>query len=327
MILACGIPSEAPMRLVIEAARRLGIELVILNQRHAAQIEIEYAAHATVNGLRFDGILRLPEGEYPLTAFNGVYLRLMDYQDLPEFALKVDRSTVNVQPSTFHPLNLVTVEQNHIYHIHEALINWLEAAPLRVMNRLSAMGSNQSKPYQAQQITRAGFLTPPTLITNDPDEVRQFQRVHKRVIYKSISAVRSVVRELGRSDLGELEKIRYLPTQFQAYIAGEDVRVHVAGSSVFATRIHSQAIDYRYAGQSGVDFGLEELTIEEEIATRCRDLSRELELPLCGIDLKRTQSGEVYCFEANPSPAFSFYQEQTGQDVAAAVVQYLEYGF
>ena len=321
MILACGIPTEAPMRLVIEAAARLGVELVVFNQRQAIEIELEFTAmtDTQVRPLRIDGVLRMPDGEHQLSAFNGVYLRLMDYQDLPEFSeISVQRSALNIEH--------FTNSQQRIYAVHESLINWLEVAPLRVMNRLSAMGSNQSKPYQAQWIARAGFSIPTTLVTNDPDAVRAFQQTYPRVIYKSISAVRSVVHELGRSAFNELEKIRYLPTQFQAYIPGENMRVHVAGDQVFATHIRSEAIDYRYAAQTGLDFGLEEMYIEEEVAERCRRLSRLLELPLCGIDLKRTPSGELYCFEANPSPAFSFYQEQTGQDVAAAVVRYLEFG-
>ena len=349
MILACGIPTEAPMRLVIEAAARLGVELILFNQRLSAQIELEYTAttrgaatqgrtqqggldraDTQVRLLRIEGVLHLPDGDYPLEAFSGVYLRLMDYQDLPEFVNNAKPPADKEPPLRFNgqglnpePVNLLTASQQRIYTAHESLVNWLEVAPLRVMNRLSAMGSNQSKPYQAQLIAQAGFSIPPTLITNDPEAVRTFQQTYPRVIYKSISAVRSVVRELGRSAFNELEKIRYLPTQFQAYIPGENIRVHVAGERVFATRIRSDAIDYRYAGQAGLDFGLEEVYIEEEVTERCLRLSRLLELPLCGIDLKRTPSGELYCFEANPSPAFSFYQEPTGQDIAAAVVSYL----
>ena len=191
------------------------------------------------------------------------------------------------------------------------------------MNRLGAMGSNQSKPYQAQIIAQAGFLTPPTLITNDPQAVQEFVAEHGRVIYKSISAIRSVVQELKRSQMAELDKIRYLPTQFQAYIPGENIRVHVAGEQVFATRLVTTALDYRYAGREGLDLEMETVYIEEEVADRCRALSKLLGLPLCGIDLKRTPTGEVFCFEANPSPAYSFYQEYTGQDIAAGIVNYL----
>ena len=68
------------------------------------------------------------------------------------------------------------------------------------------MGSNASKPYQAQLIRAHGFAVPETLITNDPEEVRAFQRQHPRVIYKSISGVRSIVQTLAEEDLARLEQ-------------------------------------------------------------------------------------------------------------------------
>ena len=49
----------------------------------------------------------------------------------------------------------------------------------------------------------------------------------------------------------------------------------------------------------------------------------ELDLPLCGIDLKRAVDGTFFCFEVNPSPAYSYYQDQTGQPIADALVDYL----
>jgi glutathione synthase/RimK-type ligase-like ATP-grasp enzyme len=313
VILLCGIPSEAPMRLVSEAAARLGAPTALFNQRLAREIELEYTASQGAEAAwSVAGVLHSQGRAYDLSRFTGAYVRLMDYQDLPEFKtpLNVERSTFNVQP----------------FSLQHALIDWLEIAELKVMNRLSAMGSNQSKPYQAQLIAQAGFLIPPTLVTNDPEAARAFVKTHGRVVYKSISAVRSVVHELDRPRLRELEKIRYLPTQFQAFIPGANLRVHVVGEQVFASHIETPAVDYRYAGLDGLDVEIKAGYIDDELAARCRALSRSLGLPLCGIDLKRTPQGDVYCFEANPSPAFSFYQEQTGQDIAAAIATYLSFG-
>ncbi len=58
------------------------------------------------------------------------------------------------------------------------------------------MRSNASKPFQAQLIAAAGFVVPDTLVTNDPEVVREFHAEHGRVIFKSTSGIRSIVREL-----------------------------------------------------------------------------------------------------------------------------------
>ena len=51
---------------------------------------------------------------------------------------------------------------------HAIFNDWLENAPCRVVNRTEPMGSNLSKPNQAQMIRQPlRLLVPPTLVTND----------------------------------------------------------------------------------------------------------------------------------------------------------------
>ena len=62
----------------------------------------------------------------------------------------------------------------------------------------------------------------------DPQRVRDFHGAHGRIIYKSCSSVRSIVQEWNPDD-PHIERIRQLPTQFQAFVPGVNVRVHVVG--------------------------------------------------------------------------------------------------
>ena len=310
MILLCGIPSEAPLRLVIEAAGTLSVPYFLFNQRQAPYADI----HLEIKNGKANGEIRINGEVRSLGKFSGVYLRLMDFQDLPE-SKPQDRTMAQKRDlySAAYKLQLV----------HHALTDWLEISECRVMNRPRAMSSNISKPYQSQFIKKAGFRTPLTLITNAPEEARSFLRIHRKVIYKSISSERSVVKMLYGYKVNELEKIRYLPTQFQAFVPGVNVRVHVVGDAVFATEISTEAVDYRYASEEETSMKMATIDLPPEVSARCLSLSQMLNLPLCGIDLKRTPDGDYYCFEVNPSPAYSFYQENTGQDIATAIVRYL----
>ena len=140
------------------------------------------------------------------------------------------------------------------------------------------------------------------------------------MVYKSISAVRSIVQTFGVQDEPRLDQIRWCPTQFQAYVEGTDVRVHVVGDRVFATAISTEATDYRYAArQAGEPAQLREVRLSDELAGRCVALARSLGLVFAGIDLKVTPADEVVCFEVNPSPAFSYYEGNTGQPIAAGL--------
>ena len=189
-----------------------------------------------------------------------------------------------------------------------------------MVNRYAAMGSNFSKPFQAQLIRDHGFDVPATLVTNDPAQVLEFRAAHGPLIYKSISSERSIVHRLDGRDLDRLERIRWCPVQFQEYVAGPNVRVHTVGDHAFATRIETDATDYRYAvRQTGrpASFAVHEL--DPEISGRCVRLTRSLGLEVAGIDLKLAPDGRVICLEVNPSPVFSYYESNTGQPIADAI--------
>lgn len=315
MILLCGIPSEAPLAMVARALEDLGEPYVLFNQRAFARAGIEF----TVQGGQVRGALRLDGQEHTLEAFCGVYNRLMDDQALPEVR--------DLPPD--HP------ERLRCRRLHDALLQWMEIAPARVINRPSAMAPNSSKPYQMQLIRQHGLAIPDTLITNDPDLVRRFYLQHRRVIYKSASGVRSIVAPLQPEDFKRLERIRWCPTQFQEQVMGENLRVHVIGEQVFATRIQTGAVDYRYAGRQGSRALLQAVEFDVELAQRCIQLARSLGLAFAGIDLMLAEEGgagmddpgsqdePVYCFEVNPNPGFSYYETQTGQPIAEAVGRYL----
>jgi hypothetical protein len=76
------------------------------------------------------------------------------------------------------------------------------------------------------------------LITNDPEAaLRFYSECEGKVVFKSISGVRSIVRLMDKEDLGRLALLENCPTQFQEYVAGDNIRVHVIGERLFAVRI------------------------------------------------------------------------------------------
>lgn len=304
MIVLWGIPSEPPLRLAIEAAERAGIEHLVVNQRHAADHDLNVdPAHPTHGTLLVDG------AELPLDNIDGIYVRIMEPDRLPENrpgapADRVERSAA----------------------FHAMLLGWAEVAPCRVANRTAPMASNGSKPYQAQQIHAAGFHTPPTLVTNDPTEVQQFEARHGPLVFKSTSSIRSIVSPLDDRARTRLDRLPTLPTQFQRRETGTDIRVHVVGPHVLAARVTSSALDYRYAGRDGLDLQLEPTQIPDNVADRCRALSAALDLPFAGIDLCQRTDGSWLCYEVNPSPGYSWYEEATGLPISDALVGWLHTG-
>lgn len=303
MILFVGIPSEPPLAMAIAAAKDRGVSYYVFNQRDSLSTNLVIGGQGNLEHV----VLLTREEELNLSECQGAYTRMTNWRSLPELSSYAKDSP----------------EFKHVEGLNQGLGFWLDWTPARVFNRSRAMATNSSKPYQAQIIVQAGFKTPITLVTNDPTMVKAFAKVHRRVVFKSISGIRSIVKELSGPAWLDIERIRQLPTQFQAYVDGTNIRVHVAGNQLFATEIVSEAVDYRYAGQDALEVEMQPLQLPEEIEKRCFQLSQLLNLPLCGIDLKRTLDGDYYCFEVNPSPAYSYYEHHTGQPISSAIVEAL----
>jgi glutathione synthase/RimK-type ligase-like ATP-grasp enzyme len=312
MILIAGIADESPTSLVVDALEAIGAHYRLFDQRRVASAEIALEVGDASGGGAIGGTLTLDDETIPLEAISGMFVRLMDDQLLPGIAEAAPRDARRI----------------HCRRFHELLLRFADIAPGRVLNRPDAMASNQSKPFQAQVIRTAGFDIPHTLITNSPSAAREFieQAWADRigVIYKSVSGVRSIVQRVALEDVKRLDRIRWCPTQFQHYVTGTDIRVHVVGETVVAVTIVSDATDYRYAArETGREPTIAATELDADVRARCIGLARRLNLPLAGIDLRRSCEGRYVCFEVNPSPAFSFYEQRAGVPVASCIARYL----
>jgi hypothetical protein len=289
---------------VLRELGRLGAPAILLDQRDVLATEIELDITAELHGT-----LRSGEQVIDLAEVTACYLRPYDWRDLPSLARE----------------GLDSSAWRHAAAIEEALSCWSDIMPGLVVNRLSAMAGNGSKPYQLAQIRRFGFRVPDTIVTTDPGVARVFWEHHGSVIYKSVSAVSSRVSRLKPEHLERLADIASCPTQFQRYIAGTDYRVHVVGPEVFACMVRSEAEDYRYPGPHKVD--IEACRVPWEVEDRCLRMAASMQLFVAGIDLRCTGlDGEWYCFEVNPSPAFTYYEDMAGLPIAASIARLLAGG-
>ncbi len=303
MILIWGIDGDGPTDAIRDVLDAFGTDYLFANQREAQRIDL----HLKVDSCGYAcGHIRLGRRKVTLNEVTGFYVR--------PYASQAVGSA------------LTPAQLRHAKAIDEQLSVFADLCDGYVLNPPLAMASNQSKPYQLDIIRRHGFETPDTLLTTDKEAASAFWRNHDEVIYKSISGTRSVVRRLQQNEASRLDDVAHAPTQFQEYVSGRDYRVHVIGKDCFATAIDSGADDYRYAQRQGFSSELEPVDLPTHIAGQCMALSHDLGLQLSGIDLRNSRDGRWYCFEVNPSPAFTFYEENTGQQLAAAIGRLLDNG-
>lgn len=301
MIALWGLHADGPLSRVYTELRRQQAQVVFIDQRRVLDYGITLDAGAGVSGL-----LRLDDALIDLADITAAYVRPYDYWRIGAVARA----------------GLDSPESRHAAAFDDTLWAWAQITAARVVNRPSAMSSNGSKPRQALTIAEHGFAVPATLITTDGDAVREYQQQHGALVYKSISGTRSIVSSVTTEHDERLADLAWCPTQFQQQVPGVDYRVHVVGDGVFCARVESTADDYRYGALQGADVDIRPATLPLEVQQRCLGLARALDFLLAGIDLRLTPDGEWYCFEVNPSPAFTFY-DRHGQGIAGAVAALL----
>src|SRR5215470_12323052 len=162
MILLWGTAGDRPLEMVLTALANMNAPVAFLDQQHTLSARIDISLD---RGLR--GELRAHEWAVALESITAVYLRPYDVRRM---AVMKDEKHESAR-------------FQRALQFEDALTCWIEMTPATVVNRPSAMWSNNSKPYQLQLIRRAGFDVPDTLVTTDPRFAIEFWERHGSVIY------------------------------------------------------------------------------------------------------------------------------------------------
>jgi glutathione synthase/RimK-type ligase-like ATP-grasp enzyme len=157
----------------------------------------------------------------------------------------------------------------------------------------------ESKIYQLSIARSLGFGIPDTIVTNDPEEVRDFFKRKKgsviakplRLGYFNYGETQTGVytNQVKWEDLLIDESIRIAPVIYQELIPKLfDIRVTVVGQEVFAVAIDSQSIpsasiDWRRSDTASLGHHLH--TLPTTVADICLGLVDKLSLAYGAIDL------------------------------------------
>jgi len=300
MILVWSVPRDSAASAVAAALERWGADARFFDQNDALEAGLELSVDSGVKGR-----LQLPDGDIRLEEISGAYIRPYETSRLQTIAGAPDHARARAAA------------------LDDALLGWSEITAARVVNRPSAMASNHSKPYQSSIIHAQGFDVPETLVTTDKDALEAFWEKHQSIVYKSISGVRSIVTKVTPAHRERFATLANCPTQFQQWIPGTDFRAHVVGGEVFACRVESSATDYRYPNREEDAPKIQAQERPADIAERCGSLAASMGLLLAGIDLRHTPDERWFCFEVNPSPGFTYYEQASGQPIADGIARLL----
>jgi len=197
----------------------------------------------------------------------------------------------------------------------------IKACPARWVNSWQAYQFHREKPRQLGAVHQLGVQIPPTMITNDPEDVRRFAQSHARVIFKPVYGG-AHTRDLAPAHLAphRLElALQLAPITLQAYIPGTNVRSYVLGNAVYTAEIRSASLDFREDSHAAVL----PMALPADVQEQCLAIARTLFLTWTAIDWRLTPWGDYVFLEANPSPMFLHFERQTGFPITQDLVHLL----
>ncbi|MDT0343089.1 ATP-grasp ribosomal peptide maturase [Streptomyces litchfieldiae] len=187
------------------------------------------------------------------------------------------------------------------------------------------------KPAQLALAQRLGLTVPPTLVTNDPDEAREFISIQGEVIHKTLRWTpyqRDGVPVTGWAEpvtAAEIdESVRVTPHLFQARVDKvADLRVLVVGRRTFAVRIDSDLLDWR-KDYSALSYTVEYLP--DQVNKALLTYLERLGLVSGSFDLAVDRAGNHWWLELNPNGQWGWLETETGLKMSAAFADLLSQG-
>ncbi|MGY4988925.1 ATP-grasp ribosomal peptide maturase [Streptomyces nigrescens] len=212
----------------------------------------------------------------------------------------------------------------------------LTALSCRWVNHPLAMSRAEYKPVQLAAARLVDLSIPPTLITNNPDEVRAFARdIPGPIICKPVASpvfieadeLKTVyTRRLTEHDLDDLRGIETTAHLFQAWVdKAYEVRLTVVGERMFAAKVHATSPkaheDWR-SDYKSLKYAPTE--VPPDIKHKVCGLMEDLGLSFAALDFIVSPSGAWTFLEANPCGQWDWIEHATGLPIAGAIADELQ---
>jgi glutathione synthase/RimK-type ligase-like ATP-grasp enzyme len=313
MILIISSPEDIHAQAVMRALASQGVRDVRLLNLTDFPMRMDLVIRLDSNGQR-EFALTFPDGQrVPMSGVTAVWWR---------------------RPQAFGVPPTVTDPSHWHFAMSEAATAfqgmWQASSALWV-NNVMRDAAAAHKSWQLALAKEIGLSIPETLMTNSPDEAREFwARFPGEVVYKGFMATLYAWREtriLKPEEESLVDNVRLAPVIFQRYVpAVVDLRITAIGTQLLAAEAHSQQGEYPVDVRVNRNIVYKPHTLPPDIERRLLALMRRLGLEYGAIDMRLTPGGEYVFLEVNPAGQFLYVEQAAGIPIAAALAQHLARG-
>lgn len=319
MILAIGnsgVYEVDAFRLVFESLEKRGQKAILFKQDKC--LEGEFLVFEIINGMVEYKIV--VDGEiYSINDFSAIWYMK------PHLPFKLLR---------FEPAEYRSFINNQFRSMRVAL--WSLFKEKKWLDDPWAIERAENKIVQLHVATKVAFRVPETIVTSDPDRVRNFYHKHdENIIVKLLSGSPMVdkvlyTNKVKESDLKRIDALKTSPSIFQECIDKDyELRITVVGNKIFAAKIYSQedtdtTLDWRRKPKLN-DFNvkMEPVVLPTSIEAKIYAYMKAIDLRFGCIDMIVDKNGDYIFLEINPNGQWYFIQLQTEQKISEAIADLL----
>ncbi len=214
---------------------------------------------------------------------------------------------------------------------------WDSLREVRWVDDLQRILAAENKLRQLRVAKEVGLVIPLTLVTNNPEEVRDFfYDVGGKMVAKLLTPISYGMKssffffytsQVKEEDLLDMETLRHSPMVFQEQIPKlRELRVVYVDGSIFtgaldASNYAASTVDWRRASAKACKWEVCELPIE--IVARIKTFMLRLGLTFGALDLIETPSGEYVFLEVNPTGEWGMLEKDLDYPISTAIANAL----
>lgn len=222
------------------------------------------------------------------------------------------------------------LRRRNLVALHSGAFDLLD---IQWLNRPTQVELSSNKVRQISYARQVGFPIMETLISNAPDDIRNFCK-RSPSIAKNL-ATPWTISERGHQAaytklvqdewLNSDQALSFSPVIYQKFCERQrDIRVVVIGDEVFAAHCipgPDQMADVRIHGSTGQ--GFEPCDFGEERSNRLIELMDRLSIEYCSADFMESKDGTVYFLETNVCGAWWWVDRLYDGAICRAIANYL----
>lgn len=176
---------------------------------------------------------------------------------------------------------------------------------------VNPLGSFIEHHTKIDQLRKLDVLMPASLITNRYEDAVEFVSHFKKVAVKPVAGGEYVVPFTE-------ERAFIEPMMLQEFIKGDNIRTFVVGPNVYSAIAESDLDDFRL----DKNFTYKPIKLSAKQNKLARIIAKTLGYKWTAIDWIRRKD-ELYFLEANFSPMYLYFEEQTGYPITNNLTQLL----